>query len=723
MTFAHSRNAEGRRQALLDHLLSVADLCSAFCEPLGAQQVGRALGLWHDVGKMDPAFQAYLLASEADQARRGHGPDHKAAGALLAKERLGLLALLIQAHHGGLRTPAEFTAWLQEHAATQGTRAALQAAQALFAQIGVPTSFSLPERAQTDPLAADLFLRLLFSALVDADYLDTEAHFQGQRAAARTPAASLRELWQRFERSQQALSGRDDSPVNRARHAIYGACLAAAEREPGLFRLTVPTGGGKTRSAMGFALRHALRNGQERIILAIPYISITEQTADVYRSIFETTPGDPVVLEHHSGVTAPAADDDAVPSPVLWQRLAAENWDAPIIVTTTVQLFESLFADGPSRARKLHRLANSVILLDEAQALPPHLLTPILDGLAELARSYHSSVVFSTATQPAFASIPAFGGLEASEIVPQPERFFGSLQRVLYEWQIDPPLTWEGLAASLRAEPQVLVVLNTRKDALAVLDALQDPDALHLSTLLCGEHRRRVLAEVRARLQAGRPCRLVSTQVVEAGVDLDFPAVFRALGPLDSIIQAAGRCNREGRLARGRVVVFRPSEGGVPAGAYRTATDITRAVLGAGKVDPNAADAATVYFERLFDTVSTDREEIQSLRRNLNFPEVARSFRMIDEDSVSVAVPYGTADEQRWVQRLLADLRAGRSPGRSAWRALQPYLVNVRRREARRFAQEGLLSPIGDDLGEWCGRYDLVRGLSAQDVDPDALIV
>jgi len=722
MAFAHSRNADGHRHGLSDHLRAVSDLCAQFAEPLGAAELGRLLGLWHDLGKYAPAFQQYLLASEAECARRRRGPDHKAAGAMLAAQRLGALALLIQGHHGGLCSRSEFNAWLQERVAKGEAAEALLTARQAIPRLEESVDLRLPRRLEGAPLCADLFLRLLFSALVDADYLDTERHFALGRAEARGVPVALPALWGRFERAQRELSGRAGA-VNEARHTIYQACLAAAEANPGLFRLTVPTGGGKTRSAMGFALRHALLHGQRRIIVAIPYISITEQTADVYRSIFEAGTTDSVVLEHHSGVTAPDDDEDIGPSAGLWSRLAAENWDAPIVVTTTVQLFESLYANTPAKVRKLHRLAESVIILDEAQSLPPHLLEAILDGLDQLARHYHTSIVFSTATQPALEAIPAFRELQTREIVPQPERFFAALERVRYEWRLEPPLSWPELADLLRRERQALVIVNTKKDALSLLEALSDPQAVHLSTLLCGAHRRRVLAEVHRRLRAGEPCRLVSTQVVEAGVDLDFPVVFRALGPLDSIIQAAGRCNREGRLDTGRVVVFKPAEGSLPGGAYRAATGITGALLGGGDVDPNAADAAHTYFARLFHTIDTDREGIQALRARLDFPEVAARFRMIDDDTMSVVVPYGSVTERRRVEGLLDALRGPAPDSRIIWRSLQPYIVNIRRREAQRYERVGLLAPVIPGLGEWLGRYDPICGVTGTDVSPDALIV
>ena len=289
------------------------------------------------------------------------------------------------------------------------------------------------------------------------------------------------------------------------------------------------------------------------MIVAVPFISITEQIAQVYREIFHTDMDSAsVVLEHHSGATqAPAEPDDHVAAHE-WDRLSAENWDAPVIVTTTVQLFESLFSNRPQAVRKLHRLARSVIVLDEAQALPSHLLSPILCTLRSLTTHYGASVVLSTATQPAFESIADLTDLAGEEIVPSPERFFAELKRVSYEWRIDTPLPWSGVAELMRCEPQALAIVNTKRDAMQLLDALDDRDALHLSTLLCGAHRRRVIDEVARRLRDGRSCRLVSTQVVEAGVDFDFPMVLRALAPLDSIIQAAGRCNREGPAERAR---------------------------------------------------------------------------------------------------------------------------------------------------------------------------
>lgn len=724
MPYAHSRNTRGRRHGLVAHLQGVADLAARFAADFGAADLAHALGLWHDLGKFDPAFQSYLLASEQDQTARRRGPDHKAAGVQLVRQHSGgLTALILQGHHGGLKTPNDLRNWFVKHASNTGE--ALMLARRALPTLDPPAPLALPGYARRNHRAAEFFLRMLFSALVDADFLDTEQHFRDELTAQRGGDVTLADLWERFERDQQRFSAVPAGEVVRARQAIYAACLAAAEQPPGLFRLTVPTGGGKTRSGMAFGLRHALRHDLRRVIVAVPFITITEQTAGVYRDMFGADDhGRPVVLEHHSAAVELGDPSDDFDPRSIWMRLAAENWDAPVIVTTTVQLFESLFANGTSRCRKLHRLARSVIILDEAQSLPPRLLTPILDALRELCAHYGTTVVLSTATQPAFEAIPVFRAAPATEIVPEPARFFNALARVSYDWsQTRRSVTWPEVAGWLRDEPQALAVLNTKKDALTLLDALGDPDALHLSTLLCGAHRARVLEEVKRRLAAGEHCRLISTQVVEAGVDLDFPLVLRALGPLDAVIQAAGRCNREGRLERGRVIVFRPADGGMPRGPYETAAQTTVTMLGDGTLDLDDPAILKKYFKLLYDVVATDAEEIQKWREVLDYPQVARRFRMIADDTESVVVPYGSKGERREVQSILDRLASGAPEARLLLRRLQPYLVSVRRHEADRYRQRGFISEVLPGLGVWGGVYDSIRGLMAEDVNPDTLVV
>lgn len=726
MAYAHSRNQHGDRHNLVDHLQGVATLAAQFAAHFDAAELAHYLGLWHDLGKFHPAFQRYLLAAERGERKRG--PDHKAAGVRLAVEKnLGPIALLLQGHHGGLKDKTDLQRWY-ERCEAETDRALIQARHALNFDPTDPPS--LPTFAQRSPRAAEFFLRMLFSALVDADFLDTEAHFASDQSQRRGSEADIAVLWQRFEDDQQRRFGKvHDTTVNRSRQAIYGACLDAATQPSGLYRLTVPTGGGKTRSGMAFALRHALGHGQRRVVVTVPFITITQQTAGVYRGIFEAPEDEAAaVLEHHSGAAERAEEADDFDPRAVWQRLAAENWDAPIIVTTTVQLFESLFANRTSQCRKLHRLTRSVIILDEAQSLPAHLLDPILDGLRELCAHYGTTVVLSTATQPAFDAIGPFDDLDAREIVPAPERHFQTLKRVDYDWHVDTPLTWDEVAGIMRTKPQALAICNTKQDALDLLEALGDPGALHLSTLLCGRHRSAVIREVERRLERGEPCRLVATQVVEAGVDIDFPLVLRALGPLDSIVQAAGRANREGNLDTGRVVVFQPVEGGLPRGAYQRATQTTRTMLNAGALDMHDPAMLKQYFTRLYQLEDTDRNEIQKKRSELDYPETARRFRMIDDDTVSVVITdYGTEAEQKKVRSLINALRAGAPPTRDRMRQLQPYLVSLWRHQADKHMQAGFLSPqdsegLAPGIWEWTGEYDPVRGLSATDMDANSLV-
>ena len=557
---AHSANENGVCHGLVDHLLAVAEMAGGFCESFGSYDAGYYAGLWHDIGKFNSEFQRYLAGEHKSSL------DHKGAGAKLAlQHHLEPLALLVQGHHGGLPAMRHCRGWVNEKDGNPATENAIVLARQAIPQMEPQTPIKPPPWVNNGH-RAELWLRMVFSALIDADRLDTEAHFNPGRAEDRGVVFGIAELWERFRTAhrERVRSGSSDATVNEVRSDVYQACLAAAEQRPGIFRLAVPTGGGKTLSGMGFALRHAAIHGLNRVIVAMPFISITQQTASVYREFL----GGAAVLEHYS--SAEVDDHDEYDSETTWARLATENWDAPIVITTTVQLFDSLFSNRTSSTRKLHNLAKSVIILDEAQALPPTLLAPILDGLRDLSQNYGASVVLSTATQPTFQVIKPFAGVNAYDIVQSSERHFQSLKRVRYDWRTNPPLSWDEVAAAMWKTPQALAIVNTKKDALALLDILNDETALHLSTLLCGRHREAVIAEIRRRLKHGEPCRVVSTQVVEAGVDIDFPMVFRAMGPMDSIIQAAGRCNRNGQLPdKGRVIVFQPDVSTLPSGTYQ----------------------------------------------------------------------------------------------------------------------------------------------------------
>ncbi|MDN5361719.1 MAG: CRISPR-associated endonuclease/helicase Cas3 [Moorella sp. (in: firmicutes)] len=716
---AHSKNIGGKEQLLTDHLHQVANLTRGFAADLAASDTGYWSGLWHDLGKFHPEFQAYLR----DETRR-RGPSHSTAGALLATRYCEPLAFLIAGHHGGLPDRAELKNRLKDRVQLDRYQTALQNARQVMPELepGLFSGSDLPTFLQqgggeTQKSRLELFLRLLYSALTDADFLDTERHFQPELATRRESGVPLTELWSLLDASQQHLMAVSSGQVNHIRREIYHHCCTQAELPPGFFSLTVPTGGGKTRSGMAFALRHALRYGKKRVIVAIPYTSIIEQTADVYREIF----GAANVLEHHSAV-APPADPENPSELELWARLASENWEASLIVTTTVQLFESLFANNSSSCRKLHNIAASVIILDEAQTLPVNLLEPILDVLKQLVQFYGVTVVLCSATQPALEDSPFLHGLpDVREIIPEPQRYFNILKRVDYQLPPDgEEWTWEQVAEVLRQSPRGMAVVNTKKDALALLEALNDPEALHLSTLLCGAHRRQVLGEVRRRLQNGRPCRLVATQVVEAGVDLDFPLVFRALGPLDRIVQAAGRCNREGRLQAGRVIIFKPAAGHLPPGSYKTGTEIATILLHSG-ADLNDISLYRTYFQRLYQSSTLDSKNIQASRYSFNYPEVAQKFQMIEQRVTPLVVRYHFGLDDTRVDELLEQLQRQRV-NRSLLRQLQPYIVNVQTYALTSLQKEGLVHELSPGLYEWLGGYDEVRGLITTARDPAELV-
>ncbi|MYB44176.1 MAG: CRISPR-associated helicase Cas3' [Acidimicrobiia bacterium] len=651
-------------------------------------------------------------------------------------EKLGGFAasagLLIHAHHGGLkRLHEDFGPWLKEKRNLPGPKRALEAVREEIPDLLEQDSPVPPGFIQNSQDARDVefFLRMTYSALVDADSLDTVAHKLSGAPPERVSTATLAELWGRYRAFLARQAPVPDSAVNRVRRDVHDACLRAANQRRGVFRLTVPTGGGKTRSAMAFAIRHGMEHGLRRIIVAVPFTTITEQTAHVYRDIFENGFGDtvPIVLEHHSAATEGVgksldAEDNFAPGAV-WQRLSAENWDAPIVVTTTVQLFESLFSNRRGKTRKLHNVAGSVIVLDEAQALPAGLLSPILDALHQLTKNYGASVVLSTATQPAFECISEFRDVPACEIVPESDyrRHFNELRRVDYQRRTDAPHQWSEVAGWMRDERSALAIVNTKRHAMELLDALDDPDALHISTLLCGAHRRNVIEEITKRLESGGPCRVVSTQVVEAGVDLDFDTVYRAEAPLDAIIQAAGRCNREGRLeGRGRVVVFNPPDEAAPAGVYSSGRDITRILWNLGDFDPNDLEMVRRYFEWLYDAaVDPDEHDIQNLRWNLNFPEVADRFRMIPDGGYDVIVDYPKSST-RAIEALVEQLRTRERSPREILRQLQQHTVSLRAGGAERLLREGLIEEIIPGVGRWHGDYNPVRGLT--EADPERII-
>ena len=591
--------------ALVDHLKGVSLLAEQSAKPFGSSDWARLAGLWHDLGKYSHTFQHYIKSTSGyDPEAHIEGVpgrvDHSTAGAIHAVNSFGvpgrILAYLIAGHHAGL--PDWDTADGGGAALLERLRKQDLLERALEGD--VPYEILNQSKPITTPVGGRegfaLWVRMLFSCLVDADFLDTEQFMEQEKADARGQFPDMASLLKTFERFIETKTREAEStPVNAIRAEVLRQCRAKATEGPGIFSLTVPTGGGKTLSSLAFALEHAIQHDNRRVIYVIPYTSIIEQTANVFREVFQEL-GE-LVVEHHSNLDPERETAKA--------RLAAENWDAPIIVTTNVQFFESLFAARPSRCRKLHNIANSVVILDEAQLLPPEFLQPILDVMNLLAKYYGVTFVLSTATQPALGTLQTFGreirGLESvREIMTDPAALHAGLKRVEIELpaNFQARQTWEDVAQELTDHDSVLCIVSTRSDCRE-LHRLMPQETIHLSALMCGEHRSQVIADIKRRLKDGKPVRVISTQLVEAGVDVDFPVVYRALAGLDSIAQAAGRCNREGRLANGRMVVFVPPKS-APRGHLRCAEQTAVSLLTGYEGDCLDPHLFQTYFEHFY---------------------------------------------------------------------------------------------------------------------------
>ncbi len=736
LAVAHVKKSAGgiwQEHLLNDHLQKVSRLAAKFAYSFDAHEWAELAGLWHDLGKYSANFQDYIRSASGYDRQDAHiegSPgrvNHSSAGAIYAYEKMGakgrLLAYLIAGHHAGLPD------WSSSETGAAALAHRLEAREYLaelsFSEI--PSEISSPNiLPSSKPLGGAtglaLWLRMLFSCLVDADFLDTEAFMDGEKAATREGYCDLASLLTSFNQyMKQKTSEADPIPINVIRTDILRQCRDKAICAPGLFSLTVPTGGGKTLASMAFALEHACTNNKQRVIYVIPYTSIIEQTAGIFREIFGEN-----VVEHHANL-------DPDKNETARARLATENWDASIIVTTNVQFFESLFAARTSRCRKLHNIANSVVVLDEAQLLPPEFLQPIADVINLLTAHYGVTFLFSTATQPKLESFQSFGeqpfrGLDGvCEIIDEPDALYSALTRVEVHipGDLNTPCSWDRLATELVEHASVLCIVNRRDDARQ-LHQLMPKGALHLSALMCGEHRSRVIADIKARLKRKEPVRVISTQLVEAGVDVDFPVVYRALAGLDSIAQAAGRCNREGKLnSLGRVVIFVPPTP-APPGLLRQAAQISVSLLAGPDQNVLGRNLARQFFEHLYVRApSLDKQGITDFLTldardgQIQFRTAAQKFRLIDDSAYqTILVRYGKNPE------LLDELtRIG--PTRDLMRKLQRYAVNIPKHLFTQLErqgdvyqiQPGIYAQVGDTL------YDELLGVVIDGgIAPDELV-
>jgi CRISPR-associated endonuclease/helicase Cas3 len=678
-------------QSLESHLRGTATLAAQFAGDFDSAQWAYALGMSHDTGKGTAKWQEYIrnksgYDEEASSETAARKIEHSGPGAKLAEEVFGkgagrFLAYSIAGHHAGLPdwsgSPAALEFRLQNAKSTAITD------QYKTMLSGVAPKMP-PWKFSPQGLDLSLWIRMLFSCLIDADRLNTEAYSDPKKHQERNGYLSISELHERFtaymqEKTKKPVDAGSD-PVYRSRQQVLADCLRAADAAPGFFSLTVPTGGGKTLSSMAFALDHAKKYGKKRIIYAIPYTSIIEQNANVFREVF----GSDEIVEHHSNLD----EDDTM----LKTRLATENWDAPIIITTNVQFFESLFAAKTSRCRKVHNIANSVVILDEAQMVPVELLEPILEAMRLLVDHYRVSFVLCTATQPVFEkqqTFSQFPGLpEGSirEIIQDVPGLYAALERVKIEFPAETvdAVTWQDLAGELSGYDQVLCIVSDRKSCRE-LYAKMPEGTYHLSALMCAQHRSDVITEIKEKLHKNESLRVISTQLVEAGVDIDFPVVYRSMAGLDSIAQSAGRCNREGKLRvqgkLGKVVVFNGPRK-APVGILRKGSETTFRML--PDLDkPLDRQVFARYFSELYwKCNSLDDKGIMALLKpdpphlGIQFRSAAEAFQIIDDKNQrTIMVRYGEGEELiAWLKNAI---KSGKGFETKLLRKLQRYTVSI----------------------------------------------
>ncbi|BFU59606.1 MULTISPECIES: CRISPR-associated helicase Cas3' [Rodentibacter] len=726
--YAHSGLLEDHSdwQTLLCHANNVGALAAEFATPFASQEVAYYTGLLHDLGKYSERYQKRLHG--------GAKVNHSTAGAKIAAERWGILgkmmAFCIAGHHAGLANGAgegknrsTLSQRLQENFGTAHNE--LPPLHPIWQQeLNLPEKLLPPslKPSKNEPFFSyAFFIRMLYSCLVDADFIDTEAFYANleKKPIERGNYPNLTALYQQFN-AFMAKMKKQDSELNRLRSEILDYAVSQATQDTGLFSLTVPTGGGKTLTSMAFALEHAEQHQLRRIIYVIPFTGVIEQNAAVFRKAFGEL-GDIAVLEHHS-----TFDHDNLPDKSTRDKLklASENWDAPIVVTTAVQFFESLFADRSSRCRKLHNIVGSVIILDEAQMLPLNLLRPIMAAIDELARNYQCSVVLCTATQPAIHQVNGFykGFENVREIAPNPTTLFEKLKRTTV--QHIGVQTDTDLQAKLTDNPQILIIMNNRRHARALYDLVKRLDGVyHLTTLMCAKHRSQTLDEIRLRLKNNQPCRVIATSLIEAGVDVDFPLVMRAEAGLDSVAQAAGRCNREGKklAEESHVWVFQPEEQWKAPIELGLLSACMRSTILKHSDDLLSPQAINHYFQAVYEVKGAELDKQKILKachdagQSLNFPfqKIADDFRMITNNLIPVIIPF-----EQEAEKLIDSLRYADKVG-GILRKLQPYTVQVPEKSLTELYKAGRVETINENnFGKQFYRligmdlYDDVAGLS-----------
>ncbi|MEA3493561.1 MAG: CRISPR-associated helicase Cas3' [Candidatus Margulisiibacteriota bacterium] len=703
--YAHSlpEKPPSEWQGLREHLVGVAERAKMFAEEFGAEELAYVAGLLHDTGKYSDDFQGKLRGKRIRV-------DHSTAGAKEAKKRYKfwqLISYAIAGHHAGLTDfigagdDSSLDARLNNDNLPDYGAFEKEIVKLLPEQLKIPR-LKNANKSEME-FACYMLIRMIYSCLVDADFLDTEMFYEKEKAFRRENKISFKELEKKLmEYLASEFSGASKSVLNVERTKILNACLKKAGSKPGFYTLTVPTGGGKTFSSLAFALKHAVVNGLKRVVYVIPYTSIIEQNAKVFRDAL----GEECVLEHHSNYDYKEGSDNETENEYK-MKLAAENWDMPVIATTNVQFFESLFSNRPGRCRKLHNIVNSVIIFDEAQMLPTKYLKLCICALGELIKNYNCSVVFCTATQPALFDDPPEGfelpeGMRPLEIIENHNRLYNKLRAVKTKWIGE--LKNEKLGERIAKNKQALCVVNTRKMARELYDWLKDkgkPDSCyHLSAAMCPAHRADKIAEIKNRLKNKKRCIVVSTQLIEAGVDIDFPVVYRELAGIDSIAQAAGRCNRERKIKKdGKVFVFKPVGGKAPPGFIARTAGVTNEVLSINKgSDVLSLKNIKYYFEKLY-SIDADGLDGKNILRNIKssggrmeypFRTISDDFNLIDKNTYTLVIRYDSKSEE-----ILNNASFSLFPWSFA-RKLQRYTVQVYKPDYDKLLKNGKIRSIKD---------------------------
>lgn len=681
---------EGRIQTMKDHLCGTAELAGRFAERFGKADWGYACGMLHDIGKYSLAFQDKIKNNSDRRV------DHSTAGAKACFEKGGMYSFMsycIAGHHSGL--PDYGSSSDPGNAPTlQGRKKKhIEDCGAYKSEIHIPEIKTLPFDPKNSPdpdFSLSVFIRMLYSCLVDADFLDTEYFMKEgrtQRETGEEPAVLLEKLKKHVA---GWLLNEDTETVNGRRTEILRHCFECGRKERGIFQLTVPTGGGKTIASLAFALQHAVENQMDRVIYVIPYTSIIEQNAAVFRKIL----GEQNVLENHYNVDYESTEE------LKPMQLASENWDKPVVVTTNVQFFESLFANKSSKCRKLHNIANSVIIFDEAQMLPTDYLKPCIAVMEELAANFGSSIVLCTATQPALS--PFFQRkMPVTELCPRVEEQFRFFERVTF--QNIGTISEDELIEKLQKEEQALCIVNTKKRAQRLYQKMKGEGVFHLSTAMYPKHRRRVLDKIRRLVKDGEKCILISTSLVEAGVDLDFCTVYRQLAGVDSMIQAAGRCNREGkRDAQDSFAYLFQFEEKEYVPGQQLQIDVSKMLLSEGE-DISSLHGIEKYFEALyhFRGESLDKKKIfeEFKDKRYNFAKAAKEFKLIEENTLTVFI-----SREEEAEELLWQIKH-QGYTKSGMRKAGQYCIQLYENDIEKLRGAGMLRPISEDIEDF---YELV---------------